>query len=161
MFEEVTHTRSRWRVFWPEVDDLAGAREAIRLSVWFVFLAAGLSAIAAVIGGVAGPGRVSGLGGAVLFGLVGWGLQRKSRVAAIAGTALLGIGGVVAVSQRHLPGVVDLLTFVALLSGVRGTFAHRRLSRAAAIQGDPPVLAGPTITVSATPPGDALGDERS
>ena len=42
MFEQVTQ-RSRWRTFWPEVSDLDGAKEAIKLGYGACFVLAGLN----------------------------------------------------------------------------------------------------------------------
>jgi hypothetical protein len=106
-----------------------GAKEAIRLSVWFVFVATGLSAIAALITLAAGQPSRDALASAVMFALIGMGLLRNSRAAAVLGAVLIGIGFIATLASGGVPGVVGVLTFVALLSGVRGTFAYRRLSR--------------------------------
>lgn len=58
------YRQSRWRVFWPDVDALAGADEGIRLGYWAAFFVATLSAIVAVLG----------ILGASLSGLVDAGL---------------------------------------------------------------------------------------
>jgi len=133
MLEEFTRTRSRWRTFWPEVDDLSGANEAIQLSYWFAFLAAGLGAVGAVVAAMSGSDFVPGLVGAAIWALIGGGLRRRWRAAAVAGALAMGGGVVTSVATGALPGVIETLTFVALLSGVRGTFAHVRLSNSAAV----------------------------
>lgn len=132
MLEHVTQTRSRWRTFWPEVDDLSGANEAIQLSSWFAFLAAGLGATGAVVT-MSGSDFVPGLVGAAILALIGVGLRRRWRAAAVVGALAMGGGVVTSVANGALPGVIETLTFVALLSGVRGTFAHARLIKSAAV----------------------------
>lgn len=133
MLEPVTQTRSRWRTFWPEVDDLSGANEAIQLSYWFAFLAAGLGAVGAVVAALSGSDVVPGLVGAAILALIGAGLRRRWRAAAVAGALALGAGIVASVANGALPGVIETLTFVALLSGVRGTVAHAKLSKSDAV----------------------------
>src|SRR5688572_13951585 len=104
MFEEIVNRPSRWRVFWPEVDDVAGAHEAIRLAVWFAYLAAIISAVGGVIGAVAGASAIAGIPGAMLFAVLGFGMQRQFRAAAVLGTALVGLGIVGALAQGNIPG---------------------------------------------------------
>lgn len=133
MLEQVTQTRSRWRTFWPEVDDLAGANEAIQLSCWFAFLAAGLGAAGAVVAAMSGSDFLPGFVGAAILALIGVGLRRRWRAAAVVGASVLGVGAVTSVANGALPGVIETLTFVALLSGIRGTFAHARLIKSAAV----------------------------
>lgn len=129
MFEQLTNRRSRWRVFWPEVDDLEGAEEAIRLCSWFAFVYAGIGAVVGLFALVFGAARLDGLIGALILAVTGVGVRRRWRSAAVAGLALLGLGLVGALAQGSAPGVLDALTFVAFMSGVRGTFAIARLSR--------------------------------
>jgi hypothetical protein len=56
MFEATTNPDSRWRVFWPDVGDRAGASDAVRIST----LLLGIAAVSAVFGvwqGWRAPGR--------------------------------------------------------------------------------------------------------
>jgi hypothetical protein len=131
MFEELNNRRSRWRVFWPEVNDLPGAEEAIRLCYWFAFVAAGLTAAMGLLVFLFGGGDPSGLVGAVIVALIGVGVRRGWRSAALAGLLFLTVGLVVVLRRGGMPGVIDVLTFVAFISGVRGTFAAAKLRRLA------------------------------
>lgn len=116
-------------MFWPEVNDIPGAEEAVRLCSWFAFANAALSAVSGVVLWMSGATGASGIVGAFVMAAIGFGVRRRWRAAAVAGAALLGIGLVVVLVRRSLPGVVDLLTLVAFLSGIRGTFALARLTR--------------------------------
>jgi hypothetical protein len=118
---------SRWRIFWPEVDSLVGADEAITLGYWAAFLAAGLGAITAFIPGV-GAGAAA-LVDVVLYGLCGGGIMAKWRAAAIVGFLLICLNIVFSSVQGRGVGVLAALIFVGLLNGVRGTFATARLSQ--------------------------------
>lgn len=124
MFEEVTQKRSRWRIFWPEVTDLDGAQEAIRLGYGACFVLAGLNAIVATFGPKAG------FADAIVFGVLGLVLRRKSRTAAVIAVALMSLNIIVSISRVPLVGALTIILFVCLLSSVRGTFAYWRLVRA-------------------------------
>jgi len=126
MFEEAINRPSRWRVFWPEVSDLAGAREAMQLGSWLAFLAAIVSLGGAILAGFAGAPLLD----AAFFGVVGVGIRRHWRVAAVIGLVVQGLGLVYAVSQGGLPGIVSVLCLVGMVNAVRGTFAFARLNAA-------------------------------
>jgi len=130
MFEETINRPSRWRTFWPEVGDLSGAREAIRLGVWFAYLAAILGAIVAAITLVAGGNVVPQVANAVILGLIGLGIQHVWRTVAVFGATAVGFSIVSALAQGQFPGVVAPFVLVGLINGVRGTFAFKRLARA-------------------------------
>jgi hypothetical protein len=132
MFDELSKKRSRWRVFWPEVDDVEGAEEAIRLCSWFAFANAAISAVMSAFLVISGSMGAAALAGPILMTAIGLGVRRRWRSAAITGAALMGVGIVVEVARSGLPSVVDAFTFVAFLSGVRGTFAFARLRGQAA-----------------------------
>ena len=126
MFEEVTtEPRSRWRVFWPDVSDLVGAEEAIRLGYGACFVLAGLQAIAATLGPKAG------LADAVVFAVLGVWLRRKSRAAAVIAVGLMGLNILVSLQAAPFVGVITIILLVCLASSVRGTFAYRKLVRSA------------------------------
>ena len=63
------HREPRWRTFWPDVDTIGGADNAITLGYWGAFFAAGLAAFMALFGG-----NLLGLLGAVLYALCGVGI---------------------------------------------------------------------------------------
>jgi hypothetical protein len=121
MFEDVTQKRSRWRIFWPEVTDLDGAREAIKLGYGACFVLAGLNVI------VAAFGPKAGFADAIVFAILGLVLRRKSRTAAVIAVALMSLNIIVSISRVPLVGALTIILFVCLLSSVRGTFAYWKL----------------------------------
>jgi hypothetical protein len=130
MFEEIVNRPSRWRVFWPDVRDLTGAREAIRLAVWFAYLAAGLGLVATLFTFLSGAGAGENFLNVLFFAVVGWGVQREWRTAAVVGAAVLVFGLIAMLSQGQFPGVITPFVLVGMVNGVRGTFAVKRLSKA-------------------------------
>jgi hypothetical protein len=141
MVEHVTERESRFRIFWPKVDSLYGAQEAITLAQWACFVKAAMAAVGALF--LASPtgdasqllfasfaawvgidGTIT-LFGAALFALLGFRVGRRSRLGAILSLVLL--AGTFSVVGALTPFIV-----VGLLNGVRGTFAHHKLSREAA-----------------------------
>ncbi len=119
--------RSRWRIFWPDVDDLAGAHEAIQLGYWAAFLAAAAGAIVSLIPGV-GPGH-AGLLDAGLYAICGLGTWRHWRSAALLAFLLCVANILLSVSHGHGVGVLVIFIFVGLLNGVRGTFVAARFAK--------------------------------
>ena len=133
MFEETVNRPSRWRTFWPKVDDLDGAKEAIRLSSWIVFA---MAVFELVLGGVmtifgsplAGATRV---GNAVVWWGIGEGIRRRWRSAAILALAIQGIWIASLVWEVRLPTLPSLVLLVGVINAVRGIYAFRRLTIAA------------------------------
>ena len=129
MFEDVAQKRrSRWRIFWPEVTDLDGAKEAIKLGYGACFVLAGLAVI------VAAFGPKASLIDAILFGVLGLMLRRKSRTAAVIAVTLISLNIIISIAVSRMPfvGAVTIILFFCLLSSVRGTFAYWNLIRAGA-----------------------------
>jgi hypothetical protein len=129
MFEETVSRPSRWRTFWPDVSDVAGAGEAIQLGSWLAFLTAVVNAGAAVLMGLSG-GSLNALVDAGCFGLIGVGLRRSWRWVAVVGLSLTLVGFVYTISQGGVPGFIGIVTLVGMVNAVRGTFALKRLKRA-------------------------------
>jgi hypothetical protein len=125
MFEQVTRKQSRWRIFWPDVTDLHGANEAIRLGYGACFVLAGMNVIAAAFGPRAA------LADAIIFAVLGFVLRRKSRTAAVIAVALMSLTIIVSITRVPFVGVVTIILFVCLLSSVRGAFAYRKMIRTA------------------------------
>lgn len=123
MLEEVTQRRSRWRIFWPEVTELVGAQEAIKLGYGACFVLAGLNVV------VAAFGPKAGFVDAIVFAILGLMLRRKSRTAAVIAVALMSLNIVVSISRFPLVGALTIILFLCLLSSVRGTFAYWKLVR--------------------------------
>lgn len=136
MLEELYERPSRWRVFWPDVSDLSGAHDAIHFSSWVVFISAGIGVALSVWSALVSRSLGLGLGGLIgsgVLALLGLGVRRGWRTAAVAGLLLMGIGVIVAIARGSLPGVMDLFTIIAFVGGVRGTFAQARLRRLGAV----------------------------
>jgi hypothetical protein len=112
---------SRWRIFWPDVDTIPGADEAIRLGYWAAFFIAILGTIVALLG--ASMGGLAGLVDAALFAICGLGIWRKWRAAALVAFLLFAANLVVSVPRGGI-GVLTIFIFVGLLNGLRGTFAR-------------------------------------
>jgi len=124
MSEQVAKPRSRWRVFWPDVRDVEGASEAIKLGSWACFIVAALTAVMAVFG-LLGASVVD----AVVFALLGVGLLRKWRTAAVVGFALFTRNIVISVGRGQAMGALAIILIFCFASAVRGTFAYWRLER--------------------------------
>jgi hypothetical protein len=135
MFEGVTNTESRWRFLWPDVGDLAGAEEAIKLGYWGAFFVAGLTTVLGVLG-VLGLGLAS-LFDAAVFALIGVGLLRRWRSAAVVGLVLFTINLVMTVVKGTAPSIVAVFIFLGFVGAVRGTFAYHKLIRAPHAQPEP------------------------
>jgi hypothetical protein len=127
MFERVTKPESRWRFLWPDVSDLAGAEEGIKLGYWGAFFVAGSTTILSVLGAL-GLGLAS-LFDAAVFGLIGVGLLRKWRSAALVGLILFSVNFVMTVAKGAAPSIVAVFILLGFIGAVRGTFAYHRLNR--------------------------------
>ncbi len=131
MFDNVTKTESRWRNLWPQLDDLETARSASRQGMWAAAIVAVLTALFAAFG-VLGT-NASAFFDAVLFAVIGIGIYRISRVAAVAGLLLFILERAVIFAQtRQTGGVVAIFILLAFGNGARGAFAYRRLLKASA-----------------------------
>lgn len=120
------HREPRWRTFWPDVDTIGGADNAITLGYWGAFFAAGLVAFMALFGG-----NLLGLLGAVLYALCGVGIWSKWRTAAVVATLLFLPNAVFSLVSGPVIGVLTIFILIGLVNGLRGTFMRAKLSRAA------------------------------
>jgi hypothetical protein len=138
MFEETVNRASRWRVFWPDVSDQSGAREAINVGSWLIFAYAIVSTATVVMAGLA-TNKVGPLVGSAflapivgtLIALIGLGIRRGLRPVAIIGLAIVGWDIVALLLNRGFPGVMLVFALLGMVNGVRGTFALHRLQSAA------------------------------
>jgi hypothetical protein len=124
-----SYRRSRWLIFWPEVDSVPGIDEAIQLGYWAAFLAAALGAVTSFIPGV-GVG-LAGLVDAALYAVCGVGIRRKWRSAAALAFIICVANILFSLSHGGGIGVLAIFIFVGLANGVRGTFAASRLEKSA------------------------------
>jgi hypothetical protein len=139
MFESVTKTESRWKFLWPDVSYLAGAEDGIKLGYWGAFLVAGLTTVVSLLQ-VMGANLWSLLDAGV-FALVGLGIWRKWRSAAVVGLILFTGNLIISLTRGLGLSILAIFVFFGLVAAVRGTFAYHRLMRnakAAGTQGGAP-----------------------
>jgi len=114
---------SRWRTFWPDLDDISGADDAIALGYWAAFALAVLGVVVSL------ASNVAGLADAAIFALCGLGIWRRWRTAAVIAFMLFLANVIFSLAQGHGVGVLAIFVFVGLTNGVRGTFARARLAK--------------------------------
>lgn len=128
--------------FWPPVTDTQTAREASRQGLWAATWIAGVTivfALLAALGYRSAEFDSAALWDAGLFIIIGWGINKSSRVAAVAGLLLYLIERAYmwATVGPKSPGMAILFTLM-FINSVRGTFAFHRLSRTQATPGVTP-----------------------
>ena len=117
--------------FWPKVSDRKNAQFAINEAFCVAVVLAVITAIFATVEVL--PDGTEGLdaeafGSALIFAGVGFGIYRRSRIAAISGLVLYlaGRGYAWAKVGPNL-GVIPVFIALAFLHGVRGTIAYHKL----------------------------------
>ncbi len=117
------------RIF-PQVTDLQSAEDAAKQGVWAAGIVAVVTTSIALISLATGT-SVIGLDGfaildGVLFGLIAWGIHRKSRVASISGLSLylLELLSAVAEGEGVRGGITVIFFVIAFGNSIRGTFAY-------------------------------------
>jgi len=128
---------------WPEIMDEASALDASHKAGGWAAFVAGLTVLLAVIAMVTGS-VLLGIGpgalvDAALFGIVAWRVWNGSRPWAVAGLALYLFEILWNLSNHHGVGILTLVVVLALVNGVRGTFAlhNYRAERAKMMQSQP------------------------
>jgi len=141
--------------FWPDVDDLNGAKQTARYGMWCAVFVAGATTFVVLLASFGIPilgTKPSALLDALIFGGIAFGLSRYSRFAAVAGFALfvyekvymfLKTGSFLSV------GVLGILIALGFWNSIRGTFAYWKLNGGAPSGG----LAGMLGGSSAPSPG--------
>jgi hypothetical protein len=117
--------------FWPKVSDRKNAQFAINEAFCVAVALAAITAIFATVEvlrdsteGLDAEAFVS----AIIFAGVGFGIYRKSRIAALSGLVLYLVGrGYAWAKVGPSFGVIPVLITLAFLHGVRGTFAYHKL----------------------------------
>lgn len=130
--------------FWPDVSDVEGAKDAMKVGMWCAILVAAFTTIFAVLAFVGirlmGSSPLA-LIDALLFAGVAYGISKYSRVAAIAGfvlfliekiAALISTGSILGV------GVMGVVILIGFLNGMRGALAYHKLLAEAAPSAAPP-----------------------
>jgi hypothetical protein len=118
----------RWRTFWPVIDSVEGADEAITLGYSGAFGAAILAVISSFVTwfGSAPAGLID----AAFYALCGVGIMRKWRSAAVLALLLLVASAVLAGGI----GVLGFFVLLGLVNGVRGTFLRRKMARVTPVE---------------------------
>ncbi len=118
-------------LLWPDVSDEVGARTAAHLAMWASYIIAAVSALFTLLG--AAP--LAALVDAALFALIGFGIRRMSRTAAVAGLLLYVLEQVQGLIERGSGfGVIGLVVTFLFVSSVRGTFGFQRQRKREALQ---------------------------
>ena len=117
-------TQSRLReLLWPDVDNPVAIKTVCHTGMWVSFVVGGLTALFTIIGGHLLGGFVTG---AILIGI---GIRKYSRVAAILGV-LLYLGPQIATASISVVSVIFAFLFI---SSLRATFALHRLNKQSSI----------------------------
>jgi hypothetical protein len=123
-------TTSRLReLFWPNLTTEPNAQSACETASLTCFFVAAVTVIFALASAKAG------LLDAALFTVIGFGLRKMWRTAAVAGFALYLLEHAYPLSQGQYPGGLSILIAVILFNGMRASFAYRRMYKAAAVVG--------------------------
>jgi len=125
-------TKKKGNRIFPQVTDLQSAEDAAKQGVWAAGIVAVVTTSIALISLATGT-SVIGLDGfaildGVLFGLIAWGIHRKSRVASISGLSLYLLELLSAVAEGEgVRGSIIVIFFVmAFGNSIRGTFAYHK-----------------------------------
>jgi hypothetical protein len=115
-------------LFWPDLSVDTSAESACDTASWACFAIAGLTTL---LGVWTNPGV---LADAALFVLIGFGLRRKWRTAAIAGFLLYVLEVILVMAAGQMPGVLTILILAILFNSIRASFAYRRLHKTEAAE---------------------------
>jgi len=119
-------TSSRLRdLFWPDLSVDTSAESACDTASYACFAIAGVTTVFAFFT------SLWSIVDAVLFLLIGFGLRKKWRMAAIAGFVLYVLETVAGMVAGHPPGILTILILAILFNSVRASFAYRRLRKIA------------------------------
>jgi len=119
-------TSSRLRdLFWPDLSVDTSAESACDTASYACFAIAGLTTIFAFLT------SFWIVLDALLFVLIGFGLRKKWRTAAIAGFLLYALETVASMTAGRAPGVLTILILAILFNSVRASFAYHRMRKMA------------------------------
>jgi hypothetical protein len=140
MPEAAAGNQDFWQSAWPDTRTPTGAAAATRIGYWcaYAFAVVECAKAAIAVWGPVAPGAsaaprlpvAEGVTTATLLAFLGFGIQRRSRIAAIASLLLLLSGLLVPLIGGRLPrlGGGDLIMLLCFANGVRGAFASHRLA---------------------------------
>lgn len=116
--------------FWPTIKDKETATIVAKNASYFVFFIAFLTAIFSIFQ-LFGASTL-GLIDAALFCIIGFGLYKLSRIAAVAGLSIYLLGKVYAlITYLAIPQAFwVILILLAYINGIRATFAYHKLEAA-------------------------------
>ena len=116
-------SRSRFKEFLvPDLSTAPSAQSACEAASNICFIIAGLTAIVACF-----TNRFA-LIDAIIFAMIGLGLRRKSRIAAVAGFFLLVLEQIIMIVKLSgFPSILAILFIVLLFNGMRAAFAYQRI----------------------------------
>lgn len=112
-------------LFWPNLSSEPNSQSACETASYACFFIAGLTTLFAL------ATSKLGLIDAALFLIIGFGLRKMWRTAALAGFILYLIEQGLVLAQGQFPGVLTILIAVILLNGVRASFAYQRMHKMA------------------------------
>jgi hypothetical protein len=110
-------------LFRPDLSSEAAARTVCHSAAWACFIIGAVSTILSFFI------EYASVFDAMLFFLIGLGLWRAWRTAAIAGFVLYIAEQVTLLASGHMPSVLALFIAVILFNGVRASFAYQKLRR--------------------------------
>jgi hypothetical protein len=137
MEEQLNAKQVKW--YWPAVDDVRGAKAASDQGFWGAVVVAGFTALVATISLItrSSVGGIDALAyiDAIIFGVIAFGIRRRSRIAAVAGLSLFIVEKLFQLAQGEFNIFTTFMTgllLVLFISGIRGNFAFHRLSASVA-----------------------------
>jgi hypothetical protein len=110
-------------LFWPDLSVDTSAESACDTASWACFAIAGITTLVGVWN------NPSVLIDALLFVLIGFGLRKKWRSAAVAGFLLYVLEVLVGISMGQVPGILTILILAILFNSIRASYAYRRLRK--------------------------------
>ncbi|MGN6094070.1 MAG: hypothetical protein ACTHOL_17105 [Luteibacter jiangsuensis] len=134
-------------VWWPDVGNLDQASSASDMGFAAASLVAGVNAIAATLSLVLHTAVIgvdaSAYVDATLFALAGWGIRRRSRVAALAGLLLFLFEKVyqLITQPKSIMGLaLALVLLMGFVNAVRGNFAYHRFVPEGFVPEEKPIM---------------------
>lgn len=119
-------------LFWPNLTTEPNAQSACQTASLACFAVGGLTAIVGLFM------NKLGLVDASLFLLIGLGLRKMWRTAALAGLLLYLLEQAYNIAYGNYPGILVILIAAIMLNGVRASFAYQRMRRHSAAISPPP-----------------------
>jgi hypothetical protein len=120
---------------WPDVDTLEGAEDAAHKAAYFAWVVAGLTVLSILLFMLSGAtlptiAIIITLFLAVAYALIGWQVYELSSGFAVLGLILYAVDLVAGFAYIGFSvfGAIRIVFLIGFINGVRGTFAHQRLT---------------------------------